>query len=61
MNEPNLKPPADKKRQQIAASMGVGIVLGIALGVAFDNIGLGLALGILIGGIGAAWRRGRFR
>ena len=61
MNEQKQQSPEDKTRQQMAASMGVAIVLGIALGAAFDNIGLGLALGIIIGGIGAAWRRGRSR
>ncbi len=29
--------------------IGLGIVLGTALGAAFDNVGLGIALGIVFG------------
>lgn len=46
-------------RRQIAIPLGIGIVLGIVLGAAFDNIALGLVLGIVVGGIGAAWRKNR--
>ena len=32
-----------------SSNVGLGIVLGITFGAAFDNVGLGLALGICIG------------
>ena len=31
--------------------IGMGLVLGIAIGSAFDNIGLGIAFGLIIGAV----------
>jgi len=44
------------RRKQTAASMALGIGIGLTLGAALGNIALGLGVGILIGGVGALWR-----
>jgi hypothetical protein len=56
----------DGKEQRPSSSFGAGIAIGagmgVALGVAMDNIGVGIALGVGIGvAIGAAMDQARRR
>ena len=38
-----------KKFDPLSQYIGIGLVLGVAIGAAMDNVGLGIALGIAIG------------
>lgn len=40
-----------KKPYKPGTMIGVGIALGVAFGVALDNIGLGIALGVVFGAV----------
>ena len=47
-----------KKKSSIAEKWFVlGISLGVAFGIIFDNIGLWLPLGVCIGLVGPAWKK----
>ena len=39
----------DKKTKPADYYIGIGLCLGLAFGVAFDNIGLGISLGLVFG------------
>ena len=39
----------EKKKIPADYYIGIGLCIGVALGVAFDNIGLGIALGLVFG------------
>lgn len=39
----------EKKKNPADYYIGIGLCIGVALGVAFDNIGLGIALGLVFG------------
>ena len=38
-----------KKLDQSLQPVGIGLVIGIAIGAAMDNVGLGIALGLVFG------------
>ena len=38
-----------KKLNQSLQPVGIGLVIGIAIGAAMDNVGLGIALGLVFG------------
>ena len=44
-NEPNTK-QSEKDNRMMGAGVAIGAGLGIALGVAMDNIGVGVAIGV---------------
>lgn len=47
-----------KKKSSLADEWFVlGISLGVAFGIIFDNIGLWLPLGVCIGLVGPAWKK----
>ena len=50
-NEPKKKSSLDEKW------FVLGISLGVAFGIIFDNIGLGISLGVCIGLVGPAWKK----
>ena len=50
-NEPKKKSSLDEKW------FVIGISLGVAFGIIFDNIGLGISLGVCIGLVGPAWKK----
>ncbi len=35
----------------------VGVALGVAFGIIFDNLGLWLPIGVCVGLVGPAWKR----
>ena len=39
----------EKKKKSTDYYIGIGLCIGVALGVAFDNIALGISLGIVFG------------
>jgi len=43
------KPTTEKKRTRPVQYLGAGIAIGVAIGVAVDNIGAGIAVGIAMG------------
>lgn len=44
----------EQEKPQFGLTVGVGLVIGIAVGAALDNVGMGVALGLIFGaGIGA--------
>ena len=46
-----------KQDERLAIFTGSGVVIGIAIGIAMDNIAIGMSLGIVIGaGIGISLR-----
>ena len=49
-----------KNLMAIAPFVGIGLVVGIAIGAAMNNVGVGVALGLVFGAaIGfARWQRG---
>lgn len=55
MDNPNLQ-PTPNRRKAVAASLAIGVTLGLVLGAALGNIALGLAAGIVMGGAVAIWK-----
>ena len=48
----------EKKKPDIAGEwLTIGIALGVAFGIIFDNIGLWLPIGVCIGLVGPAMKR----
>ena len=48
----------EKKKPDIAGEwLTIGIALGVAFGIIFDNIGLWLSIGVCIGLVGPAMKR----
>ena len=42
-------PQAPSRTAAVGRGAGIGLVLGVAIGAATDNVGLGIALGLVFG------------
>jgi len=48
--------PRLRKLARVSLGVGSGLLLGVAIGIATNNLAIGIALGLIFGtGTGAAW------